>query len=136
MEFEKDPGELKNMDKPLEQADIPAFSIQTSNACELPFPEASELGAEETLDTPNLQYLTRGLDMAADMDKIQSEMKHLGLSEDEIKHFSEILQENRTPPVMYRSFGSNYGGLVCWSGSINCSGCEGVLQSKGLCRNG
>ena len=136
MEFEKDLGELKNIYAPSEQTDIPAFSIQTPNECELPSLEIPELSGEEALDIPDLQNLTQELDIDTYIEKVQTEMKRLGLNEDEIEHFSEVLQENRTPPTMYRSFGSNYGGYVCWGGSINCSSCQGVLQGKGLCRNG
>lgn len=85
---------------------------------------------------PALEKL-RGLDIGALLQKIKDDFSGLGLDEQELEKFGNILQDARENGAMYgRHFGGVYGGLVCICGSINCSSCYGpLIANSGLCRN-
>ena len=71
------------------------------------------------------------------LERLQSNLRSLGFSEDEIKQYIDQLQQSDSGRIGKQSFGSSYGGMVCWGGSINCSSCYGpLIANSGLCRNG
>lgn len=86
--------------------------------------------------SPALEKL-RALDIDALLQKIKGAFSGLGLDEQELENFGNILQDTRENGAMYgRHFGAAYGGLVCICGSINCSSCYGpLIANSGLCRN-
>ena len=71
------------------------------------------------------------------LERLESNLRSLGFSDEEVKQYIDQLQLADTEQIGKQSFGSSYGGMVCWGGSINCSSCYGpLIANSGLCKNG